>query len=228
MKKSKKKGKKKCPKGYTINPETGYCIKIGGPTYNKLVRFGKLVTPLQTLPQENLFNILLNVPPKDLPNFCATKKIYAAICSDSQFRKLYKAKWKSPSIIVDIGDIIDGRQLVYTPGQFQLATMYLPVGTASLIKQILLVDDVDNITMNKRELNNVKRVSLLENADFVDAYSFKIRRNVRNVPAGDYYGLVYEEEDEQTDLKYIVLYKQSDKIATDHPFKMVIVGVQMA
>ena len=45
------------------------------------------------LPTEILFDVLLHVDPKEIKNMCATNPMYAAICKDDHFRKLYARKW---------------------------------------------------------------------------------------------------------------------------------------
>lgn len=51
---------------------------------------------LDDTPKDVKWSILLEVAPKDLPNFCATNREFANMCRDPKFRETYKARWQYP------------------------------------------------------------------------------------------------------------------------------------
>ena len=101
--------KSPCKEGFIINPDTGRCIKINGPTYKKLVRFGVLVAPIETLPTEITFQVMMKIPPDELHNMCKTNKKHLAVCKDAEFKRLYFKKWyKGPVKGVSYKKYING------------------------------------------------------------------------------------------------------------------------
>lgn len=54
---------------------------------------------LSDAPRDVKWSILLEVAPKDLPNFCATSREFSAMCRDPKFREAYKAKWARPDFL---------------------------------------------------------------------------------------------------------------------------------